>query len=797
MNKVFTFGVLFLLSMLTTVSFATNNAKRNAQLRDGSADLVAPNFSSADDSNENWYYIRFKRQATNNLVWTTDYPTNNASWGIKQLAQSESASGKLAQQWKLVGSAESFSIVNRATGFSVAYAAAEDAEKGIRGSNYVVGVDPSTYPAADLVLERSDANLDTYWANPPSLGWVIYNPSISIHAFINDRQTTTNYPWRDACYYYYMDAGDIIEFVDAVKQTIVVATDSVGIETLEGGHTGQAVFSGITNFNLDGAITATIEGPDAANFGFLNDVNTLPSGSGSLTITFTPQESRTYRATLVLNGGTAAPVSVILNGTAFSSELMPKISDENEEHWYFIQTYRRAAANTVWSLSDTTLMIVQDTLKPANIRDDQKWKIEGTWEDGYYFVNKAGYEMVYNETKSDDGTRPADRYLRAGLGYGDLFEFTRFRVSEGVYQDWQLLNRTFVNDKPTTTYKYLNDQQGRFLCQYVINDGGNRMVFIPADEPIIKSPTASLALEIPAGATVSSTISVLGLNLAGEITATITGADKDVFGFGEEGATLPGVGGKLTVTFNPVDVKSHSATLTLTSGTATLDIPLTGNSDLGLPIFNPTGNEGWYQISFNRNTTKAALAITAVPDALGNRYDTQVMQTPKDASNRDQSWKFVGNWTDGFQIINRNGGALSFDAINTQRFLLIEEEAFGDKFLFYRQNSTSNWQLNCVGKWADDDVDETYMNDWNGNAGDGSVSLYYVNDGGNTLIFTHVLEDAINAPAIDANDKVVSVKYYNLLGAQIQRPTKTGIYVVQNTYASGKVKAVKQLFIIK
>jgi hypothetical protein len=791
MKKFFTFSILFLLSIVTTASFASGKTDPSAKLKSSTVDgLTDPEFSDGDK--EVWYYIRFGRRAAENLVWSLDYP---ASWAIKQSTQKET--DKYTQHWKLVGDLGSFYIENRATGYKVTYATAADPEKGIRGGNYIVDADGG--PGVDLKLAGSRDNEDaTYWNWTGALDWVIINPSLSAHAFMNDRASNTAFPWRDVCHYAYADDGFRIQFVYAEKQTIVVATDSLAIESLVG-HTSQKVLNGIDNFNLSGGITATIEGDDASSFGFLDGANTVPTGKGSLTVTFTPQAERTYNATVVLSGGTAEPVRVRLTGTGFSSGSLPQISSEDasNEHWYYIQFYRKAAAGIVWSLSDTTQMIVQDTLRAADIKAEQQWKICGSWEEGYYLVNKAGnIEITYNVTASEDGTKPASRYIQAS--YGDSFDFVRFSVSGVATGDWQLYNRS-----TTATSKYVNDQAGSFLTSYSLNDAGCRLVFIPADKPVVTASVSSLALEIPANNSLESTITVTGLQTTAAISAAISGVDAAAFSVSP--ASLPAEGGKLTITFSPAAVKSYTATLTLSSaGADNTVIALTGNSDLGLPTISTTGNEVWYYIQFTRKTT---MAWTALPEETG-RYGTRVKQTLTEDGNTDQHWKLEGSWTEGYRIINRNGGVLNFidesnpdtDPLhpNLNFYELEEEEAFGDLHLFKRQSATAKWQLQNKSKRYgidEDEADRTYMNDDNGAAGDGSISLYLANDGGNTLNFIAV--DPVNSiPSVnDVNGEVVAVKYYTLTGQEVARPTVTGVYIVKNIFASGKAKASKQLFI--
>lgn len=1026
MKKLFTLGFLFLLPFMATMSFASDKTGTAAPLKSAAADeLTPPEFSSTDASNEIWYYIRFARQAVNNLVWSTDYPSDNNSWAIKQSAQK--TDDKHTQHWKLVGSLESFYIVNRATGFKVAYAAAEDAEKGIRGGNYIVDVDESTGVATLKLVKSTDPDIGNVTSSVTAVSWAIINPALSATTgYMNDRATSTNYPWRDVCYYNWLDPGSVVEFVYAEKKTIVIPVDSLSIEA-PAGQTGRGVFAGIAGFNLSEGITAEIEGSDASAFGFAGDVNTLPAEGGSLTVTFSPLEPKVYNAMLVLSSEGASPVSIRLTGSGFDPSELPLTSSyENEdEHWYYIRFHRKAAANTVWSLSDTTLMIVQDTLKAEAIRDDQMWKICGAWEDGYSLINKSDErEMAYNETPSTDGTKPGDRYMQATMG--DIFDFVRFNAGGTPTKDWQLLNRSYAEVNTTTSNKYLNDQAGKFLCNYSLNNDGNRLKFIPVDEPALIVPVDSLIFKAGLGETSTQTLFISGLNLTvpgitvsinedeggnfsingdvtpvtlpatggkvnvrfspsatGEYSALLTVAcegfpekrislkgscfqmpvkisrgdseywyrlqftrrsgkliidkgldqiiaqedivedapvsddqlwkftgtwdrykfvaksgrefkydananggryvaaaaetgnifrveanadgawgfynmtltsgsryindnagvqignysfdgggtfnflpefasisasdllfnevergntsvrelniashlltspitytlenDGDAFTVTPAGSnTLPQEGGTLTVTFTPTEKRAYSAKLTFSAdGADSLTVLLTGTADFSLPVTISTdNNDVWYYIQFER---KPDLAWT------GDGYGTSIKQAAKEEGNFDQHWKLTGSW-DAYSIINRNGGAIFYDELDTQLAWLIEETADGDIFAFKRQNAAANWQLQIINKFADEDKTENYLNDHQGV----DICLYLANDGGNPLLFTPV--DGTGIPSIDPNDAVVAVKYYTLLGREVVRPATTGVYIVRSVYASGKVQAIKKLFVIQ
>jgi hypothetical protein len=51
MKRFFTFGVMFLLSFMMTISFASSKTELKGTTNDG---LILPGFSSADDKDEIW-----------------------------------------------------------------------------------------------------------------------------------------------------------------------------------------------------------------------------------------------------------------------------------------------------------------------------------------------------------------------------------------------------------------------------------------------------------------------------------------------------------------------------------------------------------------------------------------------------------------------------------------------------------------------------------------------------------------------------------------------------------------------
>lgn len=64
---------------------------------------------------------------------------------------------------------------------------------------------------------------------------------------------------------------------------------------------------------------------------------------------------------------------------------------------------------------------------------------------------------------------------------GDLFAFSdwSYNASTGTFQ-LQIINT--ITEGESTNYFYVNDFQGKAVCQYLANDAGNYVTFIPVDD---------------------------------------------------------------------------------------------------------------------------------------------------------------------------------------------------------------------------------------------------------------------------------------------------------------------------
>jgi len=624
-----------------------------------------------------------------------------------------------------------------------------------------------------------------------------------IRAFVtvNDTVYQKIYDQHQILQIYQLAAGsnyDVSGYISAISNDTPFLFPAVNMDFNEvlSGETAKNTFTA-GGIGLTGNITATVGGDDAAAF----SVSPASVANGGIfTVSFSPVERKIYNATITLSATGATPATFNVTGNSdFDLPVTISSDDNSDEHWYYLQFARRTSANLVWSLNDSTRMVVQDTLTGGTVRLDQQWKICGDWGTGYYIVNRStNQEMAYN-TKAvvgDDGEQRiytdvplADRYVM-GDGFGDNLGFAHF--NNGA--TWQLYNTT-ISKYNTPAQNYINDNAGKFLCNYSVNDAGNELVFISANAGNIVTTVSSLSTVSPVGEIVNSDLSVIGMSLTADITATITDDAASVFSVTP--ATLPAEGGTLTIAFAPTAVQNNqTATLTLTSGSAQKVITLIGNSDIGLPLFSSAddSNEHWYYMQFNRKATGGTANQNAVIQ--GNGVDQVLSQADTLAvgqiDNYAQQWKFAGTYADGFYIINRAGGQMSFSP-DEERYILADA---GDLHIFDGYNSTYQWQILNMEKDDDPDGGANIINDYGG-LSQRQVGMYYVNDAGNYLRFISidgVSNTAIQNPAIDLNDTVISATYYTLEGVQVKQPTGTGIYIVKKLYASGKTQAIKILF---
>jgi len=767
MKKKFSFLVCLLLSWIT-VSWA--------QTPD-----VPVKFSSEDGIDTYWYYISFNRQAAK--AWYCD---NAVSGEVQQKAFTAS---EYKQQWKLVGAQDNFYFVNRATGYMMAYTSVPITDSN--GNNVpILTSDGGGYYTDVAITVETAAKIRLEW-NTTLNGWTFLNNALSGNPFMNDRAG------RNVCNYGFADPGDPVTFFLADKPVVNVSSQSLTREGLVDNDLPMPALT-VTSMNRLSNITGVISGPDASVFSFGASGSVVSTDNAVINIVFHPTEVKTYNATLTLSSEGVDDIVINLSGTVFDSSNLPVISsdDASNEHWYFIQFVRKAAANLVWALNDSTRMIVQDTLKGGVERLDMQWKVCGNWTQGYYIVNReAKAEVLYNtkesvvtgeETRIFTDVPSADRYVLPPAGeFGNNFEFVTYKGGS----TWQLINRS-VSKYNYPTQVYVNEQGGQTVCNYSVNDTGDELQFVPADIVTIFAPVTPRTLKAPVGGTAVDTLKVGGAtNSTADISVSITGATEGTFSV--DPAVLPATGGSVVITFNTPndDTKQYVAYLTLkTPGATDVVITVTGIPIVSTPAISVGENENWYYLQFNRRPT-----VVWQGNGIGNKISQVAMQT----DNQSQQWKFTGTEdVNGYLIENRAGGQMYYDKdpdgdIDGNAYLV---SAGGDSIVFYITDSGS--QLQTL-KNFNEDIDYGWINDYQGT----QVTGYYQNDAGNYMTFipaesiifsyTGIAKPDVN---IDTNDTLITTKYYTLQGIQVVKPSVTGIYIIKKIYASGKVQTTKILF---
>jgi hypothetical protein len=394
----------------------------------------------------------------------------------------------------------------------------------------------------------------------------------------------------------------------------------------------------VAGANLSGNLTYTLTGE---GFSKANEVSA--TGGGSVEITFAPTEKKAYTATITVTYGELPPVTATLTGNA-DFEFPLEISEGDTEYWYYIRFEQQTESNKVFQANSKGTPLTQNLI--LGNENKQLWKIVGDWGE-YHLVNKDGnFDLVYNTANN--------RYEATDAEYGDEFGFERFKDTE----DWQLGNMTsgyFENGIASETRRYVNDldAEGDSITNYVVNDDGNRLIFIPSTASALVIGLESIDFgNVPAGvagANVKKTLPVGGLGVTGSISAVIEGPGSAAFAL--TSATLPAAGGEFEITFTPQAVDNYKAQLIVSAeGFVNDTVQLTAIGS-AFPFQVSTTTDYWYYIQFSRRST---LALTSA--GLGETVTQTPWQSDQEA-NEDQMWKITGTW-DNYKFVSKKGGEL-------------------------------------------------------------------------------------------------------------------------------------------
>ena len=244
---------------------------------------------------------------------------------------------------------------------------------------------------------------------------------------------------------------------------------------------------------------------------------------------------------------------------------------------------------------------------------------------GWYFESAQTNQMIYTATQLD-GLQPGDKItslsfypngniafsggsITLSLGNTSISQFssnaalsvsttqvarvTTYPVSNGawtitftnpfVYTGENILVQVATTSGNYGTTSFYGQDQSNYQSR---NSYGstNRYYFLPkvtlayerSTDPEISASINSVSFKCQPGETPNQTVNVTGLNLTGNITATISGTNASLFSVSP--ASLGASGGNLTVTYSPTAVGTHTATLTLSStGAQDVTISLNGS----------------------------------------------------------------------------------------------------------------------------------------------------------------------------------------------------------------------------
>jgi hypothetical protein len=543
-------------------------------------------------------------------------------------------------------------------------------------------------------------------------------------------------------------AGGAITFVAAepLKKTIIQLPVSLDLGDVAVGakRTKMLAFMGAElsdelSYSIDGDGFTVIPGVSTAN-------------GGTVEITFTPTELKTYTATLTISDGDVFVTTTLKGESDYNFNFPLQISEAGgEEHWYYIQFNRQAGNKKVWQ-ANPDKSAVQASIESG---DKQLWKIVGDW-DNYRIVNKAGDDLELKYI--------SDRYAMSDAGSGDLFGFEPF----GSTGDWELKNYGISGNQ-----SYINDRTS-YIANYLKNDVGNRVIFIPvsAHSLVVEHNAIDFgSSEINLGPSITKTIFVLGVDITGDISAVIEGEGKDAFSLTQ--TTLPLTGGNFEITFTPLAIDIYKAQLILSSpGVEDVTVQLTARGSM-LPFLissDDDADEHWYYVQFTR---KPAWAITA------QGMNAKVKQTDwsrNQAINEAQIWKITGT-QNNFKFVSKTGGELA--VVSGTEYTL---ETTGDPHTAIERTSgnITGWGFRNVTKNND-------MNDFNP-----GVGLWGMDDGGplNFIPVAGIVPDAATLAYGNVTTGLKGVKTLTVSGKETTDPitytlsgSGAGSFKVANTTA--------------
>lgn len=181
---------------------------------------------------------------------------------------------------------------------------------------------------------------------------------------------------------------------------------------------------------------------------------------------------------------------------------------------------------------------------------------KSTTSGSYYIKTTSGYYIGRTENKNGLDVSTTTKYDNTiNISNGN----TTIKSSGASFQ--------YFSQKNSERFRYYASSQ-QAICLYKLKKATN------PDEPSISVDGSVNLGTCNINETATKQITVTGANLSEKIAVSMTG--DNVFSIDKN--ELEAAGGELTITYAPTEIGSHTATITLTSGTTTATIEVTANA---------------------------------------------------------------------------------------------------------------------------------------------------------------------------------------------------------------------------
>ncbi|MCC8147021.1 MAG: cadherin-like beta sandwich domain-containing protein [Bacteroidales bacterium] len=328
----------------------------------------------------------------------------------------------------------------------------------------------------------------------------------------------------------------------------------------------------------------------------------------------------------------------------------PKLSTNNEGPWYFIQvkgsdvradltmtadTLHTDETNFVNIVRGKTFNMHQDTI------DSQLWRFEKDNTGVYTIINKATNQKL-------DQYKTA-RFTRNVLALSDSVS-NNFTLQEAPDPNGRWVFQ--VKDPITATYSYLHQGNSGYTFAVIFETsqwgtGDNSQFTFVEYNDIMAIPSVAGFGTKNINTTNEQTIQIATTDaVTAPITYTLNGE-----GFTVDDTNL--ANGSIKVTFAPITpYQEYKATITLTSGDYSCVIPLTGTSTPVIErptISNAENGDVWYYVNWHRAGAGKSLTDFGLDEYVKNT-------TINPENNRNQIWKLSETETaDRFNLEGLSG----------------------------------------------------------------------------------------------------------------------------------------------